>query len=267
MLVYNDTYSSTPTGLTNIGSICYLNSLLQALLSCTSFVQQIYHTASGNPIIKQFINVCMYNKTISNFGINMYNILNKHFHAALYGQHCFHEVFDILMDSISTINELSQLFSHTYKTYSFCTKCDRWSRHKDSVENAFMINSETKITEDCIQTPEIQLDNLECTTCKDRSQKKIRYVLSVIPEILVIISQNYEKKQYIEFPPTLKFTDKLQYIAVAQIEHIGSRTDGHYWTCCRRDLSETWYCCDDGVITKTEFKPTINTYAIFYHVI
>jgi len=283
LIKYNTTYVCQPQGLINTGSICYLNSLLQALMGCSSFIEQIHKLSlnticNPDPIAKLFVDICIYNKKNINLGANIYHILQSGIDGKLFeGQQCFHEGFDIMINKLST--ELSQLFSHTYKTYSFCFECKQWSQHKKSIENVFLVNPEFKIDgqqlqiEKYILTPEMKIQNLNCGLCGNGKEKKIKYILSIIPEILIVIAQKYNISGKLNtntpFPEFLNFNmcsnSNIKYIAVAQIEHIGGKDGGHYYSISRRN--DKWYNFNDMNISYAEFKPTINTYAVFYHVI
>jgi ubiquitin C-terminal hydrolase len=113
-----------------------------------------------------------------------------------------------------------------------------------------------------------------CPECKKDGEKyKISYLL-MVPEVLVILSKKYtvDRKLHIntEFPKTLEFAgltsdSKLKYEAVSQIEHSGNLDSGHYWSISRRN--DGWYKLNDNSVTKAEFKPTENTYIVFYHLV
>ena len=53
LVKYNSEFGVNPVGFNNNGVICYFNSVLQSLLSCTSFVEKIENnTDTNNPMIK-----------------------------------------------------------------------------------------------------------------------------------------------------------------------------------------------------------------------
>jgi ubiquitin C-terminal hydrolase len=56
LIKYNTEFSINPVGFHNNGVICYFNSVLQSLLSCTSFIEKVKHiTNLNNPVIR-FLN-------------------------------------------------------------------------------------------------------------------------------------------------------------------------------------------------------------------
>src|SRR3989338_11036763 len=57
---YNASYMLKPNGFQNLGATCYFNTLLQGLLSCSSFVELFYNNRKNkrfitNPIAKHII--------------------------------------------------------------------------------------------------------------------------------------------------------------------------------------------------------------------
>lgn len=58
---------STPRGLLNIGATCYFNSMLQAMLSCPSFVIALSKLAEeGSDMAREFINIARAGPTVAN---------------------------------------------------------------------------------------------------------------------------------------------------------------------------------------------------------
>ena len=49
---YNEELCINPVGFVNNGVICYFNSMLQSLLSCTSFIEKVLCENDNNPVIK-----------------------------------------------------------------------------------------------------------------------------------------------------------------------------------------------------------------------
>ena len=109
--------------------------------------------------------------------------------------------------------------------------------------------------------------------CKKKGEKYKINLLIMIPEILVIMSKKYNTKEKIdiitEFPEHLVFDNTgggiISYMAVAQIEHIGSKNSGHYWVICRRKGG--WFSINDMLISPSKFSPSSNTFMVFYHMI
>lgn len=119
------------------------------------------------------------------------------------------------------------------------------------------------------------VEKFRCTNqeCKSEKDKKKTHILQRVPEIVTVLLKKYNKKTLVKFPPTLVFRadngKKFHYALVAQSEHSGSMSGGHYWSICLRcnesgDSLEA-YNLNDISSSKTDMRPTENSYLIFYH--
>jgi ubiquitin C-terminal hydrolase len=113
----------------------------------------------------------------------------------------------------------------------------------------------------------------KCPRCGDKSPKNKSRKLVMLPEILPILFKKYQASggatqkinSFISFPEILTFgAEKHKYQAVAQIEHSGGTSGGHYWAICKRSDSK-WYNLNDSNASPSKFGPTKNTYMVFYH--
>lgn len=103
--------------------------------------------------------------------------------------------------------------------------------------------------------------------CGALGEKFRTTTLTMIPEILPVVIKKYHKKINTPFPAKLEFQAKgnktLVYDLVAQSEHSGSMSGGHYWAICKR--SDGWKNLNDGQVSDGTAGPTENSYVIFYH--
>jgi ubiquitin C-terminal hydrolase len=308
LVKYNQDIVIPAFGFLNIGSTCYFNALMQALLSCTSFISKIEQLNTNNPVVLSFLPYLKLVKNERN-DLHKYKQQLSQMSPAVWremivklkqkniqfgnGQECAREGFHLLMDTINT-PEINELFMHRYKTRLLCVKCDDWVSSKECTYSIFDIQPDLK-TDQCdmfkttsktqnmneflLKQPGYVDKNYKCPKCGDQTLEKYQLnSLVMIPEILVVVSKKYNKEKKInimtDFPENLEFVGndnfKIKYTAVAQIEHSGGRNGGHYYAICRRydpRLKKIlWYNLNDSNVTMSKFKPTFNTYIVFYHV-
>jgi ubiquitin C-terminal hydrolase len=134
----------------------------------------------------------------------------------------------------------------------------------------------TRPLEDFITKQNSYVDaDFKCPRCNQKQSMFQTTRLKLIPEILVVLSKKYDIQglrktdTVTDFPAELKFSgmDKsvsIKYKAVSQIEHMGTMGGGHY-NCNAMRKDGKWYTLDDTSVREGAFKPTSNTYLVFYH--
>ncbi len=295
---YDQEFSLVPAGFNNLGFTCYYNSLLQGLLSCTSFVEEILGKSYDNSNLLRALRymICKMHdlETASTPAILaeiqrlgpvtwklMIQQLPREFSQFAAGQQCVAEGFSLLLQAIEKYENIQNLFTYRRRNKIFCDDCNTYfsdiyeTNNIFEVEpqasasanlNDFLLNQKNQIDSDCV-----------CSNCGVRSEKQKTSTLVMVPEILFVMAKKYKYENgrgeklniYVNFPEILTFGSKnkspLEYQAVAQIEHYGAGINGgHYAAICRRKGG--WFCINDAVITPSKFKPTENTYIVVYHV-
>jgi ubiquitin C-terminal hydrolase len=319
---YNKNLEMLPFGFKNWGATCYFNSLIQSLMSCTSFVEELSQSKKykTNPVSKLFIDMIennryyedLYHKLKENnteintllrdtkkklnlYGSEIWKTMvialcekKKISHQSfMQGMQCVGEGFHYLLESMELFHKIQNLFMHRYKSLIHCYVCDEWVSDVDCMYSLFEIDPEFKTEQlEKFKKYHIKTDTLNkylakqsgyvdadfiCPKCKTKDERYIVNLLVMVPKILVVMSKKYTPDQkldvYTDFPERMEFKGNdnkpMYYEAVAQIEHTGGLNGGHYWAICKR--KGKWFNLNDMSVSPSEFKPTNNTYVVFYH--
>ena len=308
---YDENKALHPNGFRNIGATCYFNSVLQALLSCTSFIEEImsprekYEDNKTIQLFRKYIELSrkVHDERLEtkdgaadlvNFSPELWKNMvltlcrKKKIPISQFmqGQQCAGEGYHYLLETMEELHDIQNLFLHRYKSLIRCFDCDKWVSDVDNMYSLFEVEPDlqleqlAKFEKYTVDTKDMQEflakqssyvdENYKCPECKRKGEKYKLTMLVMVPEIMFVMAKKYtlDRKLNVNtaFPKKLSFNEgekKIMYEAVAQIEHAGGRHGGHYWAICRR--KDGWYTLNDGIVQKSEFKPTANTYIVVYH--
>lgn len=294
---FNDEEVLKTCGLVNTGSICYLNSFIQSLMSCTALTKFFMDNAekfisTNNIVAIEYIKLLKTLKT-TDIDDGVYNPVgifnaivavtkkkypNKQFGA---GQEDSGEGLHLFLDAIDD-KELYSLFMYKYLVRTWCISCvEIISEKKDescilsmppnfSNMHLEVGNDKSNLFNEHIRQNVSVLTDYKCSKCQ--SQKCCRiYQLARAPPIIVVMFNKYVRKSKVEFTPNIKFPSVdgfLNYRLVATIEHSGGTGGGHYWSNCFREgpgSLKKMYSLNDRTISRGSEEPTVNSYIVFYH--
>jgi ubiquitin C-terminal hydrolase len=300
---YDIKYVPNEFGLQNTGSICYLNSLLQLLISCSSFTKNILaneedmkKTKTGKAI---YHFVKSYNQNISDIG-NCSAIILEGLKQDLAekktsirfgnGQESASEALCLLLDMIEVPDnkQITSLFTQRNRCIIQCLECKNKHEQIDTniIYNYFHyttdgnfsdnIRVQKSVTEnyrcnDCLCDCGAKIANGFCSGCnlKAKKRKSIRiYYLTKIPEIFICIFNIYFDKIRRTYPETIEFPSvnngKLIYKLVGRVNHIGSSLhSGHYYADCVR--KNGIFRLNDSSTYPSNLTPNNLTYMLAYH--
>lgn len=308
---YNSNYALPPAGFNNLGFTCYYNSLLQGLLSCTSFIEELDNNReynSSNELarvitylvdkLKLYQNGADTIEEINALGPFSWRVLIKklaekspEFAQFAVGQQCAAEGFSLFLQALEDKKIIQNLFFYRRKNKLYCSDCSSYFSIINEMNNIFEVEADLKNMDEnkntviknmndflLKQIDEVD-ENCLCSNCGVKS-KKIKYSnLVMVPEVLFVMSKKYKYSRetnrgeklnvYTDFPKTLIFTSKnktkIQYEAVAQIQHSGGLNGGHYWAICKRKTG--WFNINDNNVSPATYSPDNNTYIVIYHIV
>jgi ubiquitin C-terminal hydrolase len=115
------------------------------------------------------------------------------------------------------------------------------------------------------------LEDYTCDKCNTRLKNVHRvYTLKMLPEIVVIIFNKYGRKINCYYPSSLSFPAKnmnkktIDYKLVAQIDHSGSMSGGHY--VAKGVRGKEVFLFNDSSVSQSELGPTNGAFMVFYSV-
>ena len=298
LILYNKDKLLDPFGLINTGVICYMNSLLQALVSCTAFNQVILeneeymHKTKIGTVLFEFITCATKNpKDTGVFSQKVVSTLVEELkvrHPNIvygHGQECASEGLSLLLELLNgpeiplndstSSNPVSKLFCSKYRKVVVCEKCN----HKnESIEyrNQHIIYKYDDIAKDILISMNT-LSDYKCDKCSELGSCKEIVAITRIPEILVITDAVILACRLFHQPTTINLTPPgftfegisgpIKYYKVAQVEQSGSLNSGHYISKGIRKGLDTYLFNDQSVSKIDILTPTPNTFLTFYHVI
>jgi uncharacterized UBP type Zn finger protein len=255
-------------GLRNTGTLCYLNSLIQALMGCSSLNEYLIAHEDDyekNKLVQEYMKVYKENddsEKVPKVNISDATGILKAIHDARKGkknnllmgrQEDGHEGLQFFLDIVG--KKVDQLFHSRYDLYLHCAKCKKrtkaetahileWFIDLSDVDPDLQGSLNTKQSvENYIKKHVITPEDYKCDHC-DAKNKYDRnnetwissdviqiYQLTRLSEIIVLKFNKYHRKTLRYFPPVLNFPAKsgqLTYKIMAQIEHSGSMNGGHY---------------------------------------
>lgn len=253
-----------PASLVNRGNACWLNTLLQVLMSCESVVN--YSTSHSDDLSTYLLILLRGNDVASRIANELRLRLTKsscrRVNMLTGGQECILEGLNLILSATdSTFGNLFLVRMNVKRQCSSCGMC----RTDEPCESKFVdINTSMTETEMAahVKSTSCVLDGYKCPRCAGVSTTQQKYQLAHAPSVLVM---KYPEKKQLDFPQSFKIngaTCDFRYELVGQVEHTGNAYGGHYYANVLRN-DEIWRV-DDTSITPSEYSTTGNTTMLFY---
>lgn len=255
-----------PAGLYNTGSICYFNSLLQVLASCTSLKD--WKPKDPNNILGNIFMKCMTRDKFNPIDSSeLLSVLHSYIPQFGNGQESASEALSLMINTIDD-NDLNNLLIHRFKYVIKCLTCSHTSEQLKDHSMFFEMFHTLDVTVPNMLNHKSILADYKCNKCNNIGAIRISN-LTMLPEIILILFNVYYKKQKHMFPNTLEFPGiddkKIIYNVVGQVEHYGSLNGGHYTSKALR--YDGTYLFNDNVFHDTVIEPSESTYIVVYHYI
>jgi ubiquitin C-terminal hydrolase len=282
MLAFNQKYLPFAFGQNNTGNICYFNSLLQGLLSCPQIIQTVLENEKyfgETPLRKEFYAFCKASleKKQNPLGSTavlealLGEIKEKGLKAQLgFTQSSSHEALIYLFDMLGE-GPLSGVITNKHRVLHRCLECGKDVSDKidtNIVLNAFHITQFKNLADQLTLYAEEAKDPANCPFCGKNTKYKEFFALRYLPSVFICHFNLYKERPLIEAPDFLDFAGlekKLRYVKVAQVEHAGALSGGHYTARVLRQGGGFYSISDNSVsIPSKTCENTPNSYLVFY---
>tara|TARA_B110000263_G_C15300674_1_gene507812 strand:- start:2017 stop:2796 length:780 start_codon:yes stop_codon:yes gene_type:complete len=246
-------------GLRNINSICYLNSIIQSLISINNFNKGIKkkkeeYIKDNNEIGMLFYNIIIKIEKEIEISEENYIMSQK---LGYSGQQCAHEV---LIKIIEKLN-MEDLFKIKHEKSIYCTECEIITNTSDDISYIYenFIDEDENIT-NIINQNINTLNDYKCDDCEKKVKQIIINNLKETNDVFIIIFNQYYKKRNKKYEKILNLYTG-NYKLKAKIEHIGSQYGGHYWA--KRYKEAQIIKIDDELISREEEEEDIKSKYIY----
>lgn len=262
--IFDTKWAITPNGFHNNSNICYLNSILQALLGCTIFNNYITKVKHNN--LQVFYKLLTQDYSSANFKI--LESLKLQYSYMFDGQEDVSEVYILILDYFqlySLKENIDTIFGLDYDKKLTCYNC-KSSKTLPS-DKSYTINIPANYDKCIIEYMMINVQKLsefKCDKCKTDDNIYQWNILSNAPYVITFTFNKFFQKNNIDYPINFILKDKFKYKLVSDIQHYGTINSGHYTSrSIRRD--NKIYAFNDNHIDEADFEPLEATYMLFYH--
>lgn len=272
------------TGLENRFSICWLNSLIQSLFSCSALTEVLMENPEDfaeNEFAIEYIRqikLALAGKPVLNGGVILFAIMQKLDPKKWKGnQECSHDGFTKVM-ALFNSPKINALFDVHYECYIKCHKCDKavWSSRMPAEPFQLIPIKDSSLSPEVFSAKIAnRLGIIEKETCKEcntenLNTKKLELLVRA-GSIMMIVLPKIAGQQTATFPDRLKFNRRdgttANYILVSAVYHSGTADGGHYTAEALRG-DQIFKCNDTSTYDKCSPKFTQpGAFFIMYHLV
>ena len=272
-------------GFDNTGAICWMNSLLQAILACARFRNVIItcpNTGSATLVILKLL--CKDYATNSIDDQSMYRSYSAKLLEALAmdlrdrqpknyiilcdgNQQSASEGFVLLLSALRSL-EVNQLFFHLTMNKIYDKTTGKEISSQKAMMNFFTVFDEQRLINEGLET--YIMKEQDIITNENGVQCIKTSTLYYSPEIIVVLLNRYTTRNtLIKLPDTLRvpYREKGKYMSYkrkSDILHTGSLHGGHYVARINSTDNQCYLCNDNMVRKISDMETTSSTYMTFY---
>lgn len=273
-------------GFDNTGAICWMNSLLQAILACIRFRNVVIacpNTGSATLVILKLL--CRDYATAAINGQPTYSLYSAKLLEALAmdlrdrqpknyrilcdgNQQSASEGFVLLLSALRSL-EVNQLFFHLTMNKIYDKTTGKELSSQKAMMNFFTVFDEQRLINEGLET--YIMKEQDMITNEDGIQCIKRSTLHYSPEIIVILLNRYVSRNgSIRLPDTFRIPYKekgkyMSYKRKSDILHTGSLHGGHYIARVAWGIGNQCYLCNDNIVRQVpNIETTTATYMTFY---
>lgn len=280
-------------GLPNMSNTCYINSLLQCLMSFQSYRLFCNQFKPNLNVLNLFTSVtnskkCVSVKDYSTFLKSLQSILPTSFQ--LHEQNDTHELYVLIIDhyyeSLGLKNYVKDLFFMEIEKSIVCRHCGNECKNVDS-SSAMCLSHEASLQEAIDNHfQSILISDWKCDKCNRKDERThMTYELRHAPEIMAICVKRYstssnkntivphylDMSKYILDTKLLSDSNGCRYMLRSFINHRGILNYGHYHAYVLYDIPEHQKILtikiDDETSSVAKLESDVNTndiYMLFY---
>lgn len=261
MTVLDNKWISHHFGITNLGNVCFINSIVQFLFSSPYFNQIIFKDESDN-LMRKILRI------ISKHVIDKPDIVISYKTAQIVCQilkidyNMQNDMMEFFAKMLELINDknITNLYKNVYDCFLICKYCSFKKKIADE-ENLFIQLNNSEIDEEDILKQSIDVDGIKCDKCKSDKMIK-KNILSFLPANMIFVHDmniNHIIKNRLCFNLS---SGKYCYVLVSITEFFGKNNYGHYTTINQRKMGI--FKINDHMIHKVESFESNNIYASLY---
>jgi len=246
--LFAEGYAIPVRGLPNLGSSCYVNSVLQCLFQIPEFAQLIREeTFYACPFLDGCKSVADVLDTNNDEEIleSIAQLFDQTAGCLFDGSCEQQDVLDLLLYVISSIPELQSQFCLLVNTKISCIECG--TLLKSASHTAYDLPLDTLAPQiiDGINCPECQISQIKA--CKKSE-------INNFPKYILI---NCDQLCGRNGTTALKNLQDIQsklfdYELIGAILYVGNKKNGHYIAQIRENFTKKWYLCNDMHVVKFE---------------
>jgi len=241
-------YNIPVRGLPNLGSSCYMNSVLQCLFQVPEFAQLVKEKAIHDvPFLDECRNVLdALDKNDNEEVLAATTQLFEQISECLFdGSDEQQDALDLFVYIVSNIPELQPLFCLSLNTKISCAECNTILKSANQTIYDLPLDTFASQIVKGINCPECEIS--QTTACKKSK-------INNLPQyILVNCDQLYGQNGTNALKNLQDIQSKLSdYELVGTILYAGNKENGHYIAQIRENSTRDWHLCNDMHIVKFE---------------